>query len=258
MMRLRARRRLSAASTASPPTASPASSPRSTPAPRRPSASTSCTTSSSWIRRSGPRRRWEAALVDKPGVGKVIIGRGAVNQKGPEAAFLAALHAIRGAGPQAAGEPRAGRRGRGGDRLAALRADRPPARGAGRADAAASACSCPRRRRTSTAASRQPRRQGRRRAGAGRRAARNGAAARRRTSTRAIKARVDSPAWHLVQALDTLGLADGNEPAIDGFADARARLGRRGAAHDRQRPPARLDEATAKKLLGVDALGATT
>ena len=34
----------------------------------------------------------------KPGVGKVIVGRGAVNQKGPQAALLAALHAIRGAG----------------------------------------------------------------------------------------------------------------------------------------------------------------
>src|SRR3989454_2426078 len=41
---------------------------------------------------------WDAAFVDKPGLGKVLIGRGAVNQKGPEAAFLAALHAIRGAG----------------------------------------------------------------------------------------------------------------------------------------------------------------
>jgi acetylornithine deacetylase/succinyl-diaminopimelate desuccinylase-like protein len=40
----------------------------------------------------------EALLVDKPGLGKVIVGRGAVNQKGPEAAFIAALHAIRGAG----------------------------------------------------------------------------------------------------------------------------------------------------------------
>src|SRR5438552_2931610 len=40
----------------------------------------------------------EARLVDRPGLGKVIAGRGAVNQKGPEAAFLAALHAIRGAG----------------------------------------------------------------------------------------------------------------------------------------------------------------
>src|SRR4051812_46657147 len=41
---------------------------------------------------------WEARLVDKPGLGKAIVGRGAVNQKGPQAAFLAALHAIRGAG----------------------------------------------------------------------------------------------------------------------------------------------------------------
>jgi acetylornithine deacetylase/succinyl-diaminopimelate desuccinylase-like protein len=39
----------------------------------------------------------EARMVDKPGVGKVMVGRGAVNQKGPESALLAALHAIRGA-----------------------------------------------------------------------------------------------------------------------------------------------------------------
>lgn len=38
---------------------------------------------------------FEAALVDKPGLGKVLIGRGAVNQKGPEATFLAALAAFR-------------------------------------------------------------------------------------------------------------------------------------------------------------------
>lgn len=41
---------------------------------------------------------FEARIVDKPGHGKVIVGRGAINQKGPEAAFLAALHAIRAAG----------------------------------------------------------------------------------------------------------------------------------------------------------------
>ncbi len=40
----------------------------------------------------------EGRIVDKPGVGKVMVGRGAVNQKGPESALLAALHAIRGAG----------------------------------------------------------------------------------------------------------------------------------------------------------------
>jgi acetylornithine deacetylase/succinyl-diaminopimelate desuccinylase-like protein len=41
---------------------------------------------------------WEGRVVDKPGFGKVLVGRGAVNQKGPEATFLAALHALRGAG----------------------------------------------------------------------------------------------------------------------------------------------------------------
>ena len=40
----------------------------------------------------------EARIVDKPPLGKVMVGRGAVNQKGPEAAVLAALYAIRGAG----------------------------------------------------------------------------------------------------------------------------------------------------------------
>ncbi len=40
----------------------------------------------------------DAALVDRPGVGKVMIGRGAMNQKGPESAFLAALDAFRTAG----------------------------------------------------------------------------------------------------------------------------------------------------------------
>ena len=39
----------------------------------------------------------EGRLVDMPNVGKVMMGRGAVNQKGPEAAFLAALHAFKAA-----------------------------------------------------------------------------------------------------------------------------------------------------------------
>lgn len=41
---------------------------------------------------------FEAALIDKPGFGKILMGRGAVNQKGPESALLAALHAFKGAG----------------------------------------------------------------------------------------------------------------------------------------------------------------
>lgn len=40
----------------------------------------------------------EGRIIDRPGMGKVMIGRGAVNQKGPEATFLAALHALRAAG----------------------------------------------------------------------------------------------------------------------------------------------------------------
>ena len=65
------------------------------------------------------------------------------------------------------------------------------------------------------------------------------------------KARVDSPAWHLVEALVTLVSPDGNDPAIDGFAakarplSAAEKVMIAQAAH-------RLDEASAKKLLGVD------
>ena len=40
----------------------------------------------------------EAKIIDKEGFGRAIVGRGAVNQKGPEATFLAALHAMRAAG----------------------------------------------------------------------------------------------------------------------------------------------------------------
>ena len=40
----------------------------------------------------------EGRLVDRPGEGKVMVGRGAVNQKGPETAFLTALRAFKTAG----------------------------------------------------------------------------------------------------------------------------------------------------------------
>jgi acetylornithine deacetylase/succinyl-diaminopimelate desuccinylase-like protein len=40
----------------------------------------------------------QAAIIEKAPFGKVMIGRGAVNQKGPEATFLAALHALKAAG----------------------------------------------------------------------------------------------------------------------------------------------------------------
>ncbi len=40
----------------------------------------------------------EGKLVERPGVGQVIVGRGAVNQKGPQTALLAALHAFKASG----------------------------------------------------------------------------------------------------------------------------------------------------------------
>jgi acetylornithine deacetylase/succinyl-diaminopimelate desuccinylase-like protein len=41
---------------------------------------------------------FDAAIIDKPGWGLVVQGRGAVNQKGPQTAFLGALHAMKAAG----------------------------------------------------------------------------------------------------------------------------------------------------------------
>jgi acetylornithine deacetylase/succinyl-diaminopimelate desuccinylase-like protein len=65
------------------------------------------------------------------------------------------------------------------------------------------------------------------------------------------KARVDSPAWHLVQALATLVSPDGNTPAIEGFA-AKARPISDTEKSMIAEAVRRLDEASAKKLLGVD------
>ena len=193
---------------------------------------------------------WEAALVEKPELGKVLVGRGAVNQKGPEAAFLAALHAIRGAGRKlplnlvlvAEGEEEIGSphfpeivrrpevqaalgrcigvfmpmasQGLDGEVTITL-----GAKGVIELELIAS----------------------------GERWGRGP----RRDIHSSNKARVDSPAWHLVEALVTLVSPDGNDPAIDGFAakarplSAAEKVMIAQAAH-------RLDEASAKKLLGVD------
>ena len=144
------------------------------------------------------------ALVDMPDIGKVVMGRGAVNQKGPEAAFLAALHAIRGAGRKlpvnlvlvAEGEEEIGS-----PHFAQI--VRAP-----EVEAALAKCTgifMP-------AAAQDARRQRDRRA---RREGRGGARARRErreVGPRPGEGRpleqsrrtVDSPAWHLVQALNTL------------------------------------------------------
>src|SRR5947199_7821849 len=65
------------------------------------------------------------------------------------------------------------------------------------------------------------------------------------------KARVDSPAWHLVHALTTLVKAEGNEPAIEGFADKARPLSAAEKAMIAE-GARRMDERQAKQLMGVE------
>jgi acetylornithine deacetylase/succinyl-diaminopimelate desuccinylase-like protein len=193
---------------------------------------------------------FEARLVDKPGVGKVIVGRGAVNQKGPEAAFLAALHALRGTGQkppvnlvfvaegeEEIGSPHFAQVVRNPEVLAALKRATGVflpmasqnldgtvtvnlgAKGVVELELVAS----------------------------GERWGRGP----RQDIHSSNKSRVDSPAWHLVQALATLVSPDGNTPLVEGFAAKAKPLGE----VDREliaTASKRLDEALAKKQLGVD------
>src|SRR5713226_1811163 len=192
---------------------------------------------------------FEAALIDKPGVGKVVMGRGAVNQKGPEASFLAALHAIRGAGKKlpvnlvfvAEGEEEIGSphfpqivhrpevlaalknclgifmpsasQGLDGEVTMTL-----GAKGVIECELISS----------------------------GERWGRGP----RKDVHSSNKARLDSPAWHLVEALATLVSPDGNDPVIEGFA-AKARPLSDAEKKMIAEAARRLNEAEAKKLLGV-------
>jgi acetylornithine deacetylase/succinyl-diaminopimelate desuccinylase-like protein len=191
---------------------------------------------------------FEAALVDKP-FGKVVIGRGAVNQKGPEASFLAALHALRGAGKKlpvnlvfvAEGEeeigsphfPQVVRRPEVLDPLKKCVGVTMPfasqdldgsvttffgAKGVIELELVSSGEKWGRGPRKDVHSSN--------------------------------KARLDSPAWHLVEALASLVTPDGNDPAIEGYT-AKARP--LSAAEKKMIAIAakRLDENTVKKGMGV-------
>jgi len=193
---------------------------------------------------------WQAALVDKPGLGKVMIGRGAVNQKGPEAAFLAALHAFRGAGRKlpvnlvlvAEGEEEIGsphfaqivRRPEVQSALARTTGIFMPSAAQGPDGVVMVTLGAKGVIELELTSS-------------GERWGRGP----KKDIHSSNKARVDSPAWHLIQALNTLVSPDGNEPAIEGFAD-RARpvsaLEKAMIATGARR----LDEQLAKKQLGVD------
>src|SRR6266508_866860 len=192
---------------------------------------------------------WGAALVHRPGLGKVVMGRGAVNQKGPEATFLAALHAIRGAGrkppvnfvlvaegEEEIGSPHFPQIVRRPEVLAALRRSVGifmPAAAQGLDGQVTITLGAKGVIECELVSSGE-------RWGRGPRA----------DIHSSNKARVDSPAWHLVQALATLVSADGNDPAIDNFADKARPL----SADEKAMiaaAAARLDENAAKQLLGV-------
>jgi len=193
---------------------------------------------------------FDAALVDKPGLGKVLMGRGAVNQKGPEATFLAALDAIRAAGRKlpvnlvfvAEGEEEIGSPH---FKQVVQHAQVMPAlkkcasvfmpfpsqdlEGAVTITLGAKGvieCEL---------------------ISSGERWGRGP----RKDTHSSNKARLDSPAWHLVHALATLVSPDGNEPAIEGFA-AKARPLSEAEKKMIAEAAGRLSEAATKKQLGVD------
>jgi acetylornithine deacetylase/succinyl-diaminopimelate desuccinylase-like protein len=191
---------------------------------------------------------WDAAIVDRPGLGKILIGRGAVNQKGPEATFLAALHAIRGAGKKlpvnlvfvAEGEEEIGS-----PHFKQI-VDQPEVQAAlkkcigvfmpnasqgldGEVTITLGAKGVIECELTSS----------------GERWGRGP----KEDIHSSNKARVDSPAWHLVQALATLVNADGT-PAIDNFA-VKARTISAAEKTMVANAAARMDETVLKKQLGV-------
>jgi acetylornithine deacetylase/succinyl-diaminopimelate desuccinylase-like protein len=189
-----------------------------------------------------------ARLLDKPSLGRIVMGRGAVNQKGPEAAFLAALHAIHGArqklpvnlvlvaeGEEEIGSPHFTQIVRRPEVLAALRRST----GIFMPSASQSLDGSV----TVTLGAKgvievelvsSGERWGR------------GPAQDVHSSN---KARLDSPVWHLVQALNTL-VTDEGTPAIDGFADRARQM----SARERQmvaEAARRMDETVTKQQLGV-------
>jgi acetylornithine deacetylase/succinyl-diaminopimelate desuccinylase-like protein len=193
---------------------------------------------------------FEAALVDKPGLGKVVVGRGAVNQKGPEASFLAALHAVRGAGKklpvnlvfvgegeEEIGSPHFPQVVRRPEVLGALKNCMGifmPSASQGLDGevtmtlGAKGVIECEL-------------------ISSGERWGRGP----RKDVHSSNKARLDSPAWHLVEALATLVSPDGNDPAIEGYA-AKARPISPAEKKMIAEAARRLSEAESKKLLGVE------
>ncbi|GAC1348272.1 MAG: M20/M25/M40 family metallo-hydrolase [Myxococcales bacterium] len=190
----------------------------------------------------------EGRMIEKPGLGKVLVGRGAVNQKGPESAFLAALHAYKAAGrklpvnlvlvaegEEEIGSPHVAQIVRRKDVAAALARTvgvfMPSASQGidGEVTVSLGAKGVVELELVATGEK------------WGRGASKDIHSANR--------ARVDSPAFHLIQALATLVTPDG-DPAIDGLAD-KARPLSPAEAKMIESAARRSSEDDAKRLLGV-------
>ena len=192
----------------------------------------------------------EGRIVDRPGFGRAIMGRGAVNQKGPEATLLAGLHAMQNAGikppvnlvlvaegEEEIGSPHFHQIVSRPDIMATLKRSEGifipigwqdingnvgvnlGAKGIVELELVASG--------------------------------ENWGRGPKKDIHSSLKAMVDSPAWRLVQALQTLVTPDGNSPAIDGWFENVRPL----TAREKEliaSVAANTDETTRKKLLGVE------
>ncbi|MEO5595995.1 MAG: M20/M25/M40 family metallo-hydrolase [Lysobacteraceae bacterium] len=190
----------------------------------------------------------EARIVDKPGVGKVLMGRGAVNQKGPESAFIAALHAIADAhktmpvnlvliaeGEEEIGSPHIGQLVLNPKVQAALSKSIGvfmPSAEQGLDGVVTVSLGAKGVAEVQLIASGEKWGRGP-----------------QKDIHSSLKAKVDSPTWHLVKALDTLVSADGNTITIDNYPKALPLS----AEHKAMiaAASARGDEATAMQRLGV-------
>ena len=191
----------------------------------------------------------EGRLVQKEGLGTVCMGRGAVNQKGPENSFLSALMAFKAAGvklpvnlvlvcegEEEIGSPHFGEVVRAPEVLAELKkciGVFMPQAGQDRDGSVTVSLGA------------------------------KGVVELELVSTgekwgrgpshdvhSSLEAAVDSPSWHLVQALNTLIQPDGHTPAVEGFFELARPLS------DEQKKMivdhvAKTSEATVKKMLGV-------
>lgn len=191
----------------------------------------------------------EGRLVQKEGLGTVCMGRGAVNQKGPENSFLSALMAFKAAGctlpvnlvlvcegEEEIGSPHFGEVVRSPEVLAELKKCIGlfmPEAGQDRDGGVTVSLGA------------------------------KGVVELELVSTgekwgrgpshdvhSSLEAAVDSPTWHLVQALNTLVKADGHTPAVEGFFERAKPLSDEQTKMIAARA-AKTSEATVKKSLGV-------